>query len=124
IDIAIDPHGNMYGVDIVTDTLVAIDKTTGEASTIGSIGFDSNYSERLDCADTTGTLYFSGWDNNLAEAILYTIDTDTGLATPISPIGPNAGAVQYSALAIARLAGICSYPTDVPWLQYSDTRGS
>jgi hypothetical protein len=125
IDIAIDPKsGNMYGVDIVTDTLVAIDKTTGEASTIGSIGFDANYSEGLDFDDTTGTLYFSGWDNNLSEAILYTIDTQTGLATAISPIGPNAGAVQYSALAIARLAGICSYPQDVPWLQYSDTRGS
>jgi len=124
IDIAIDPNGNMYGVDIVTDTLVAIDKTTGEASTIGSLGFDANFSEGLDFDDTTGTLYFSGWDNNLNEAILYTIDTETGLATPISPIGPNAGAGQYSALAIARLAGICSYPTDVPWLQYSDTRGS
>ncbi|HEX5123458.1 MAG TPA: hypothetical protein VFV97_09430 [Rhodanobacteraceae bacterium] len=124
IDIAIDPNGNMYGIDIVTDTLVAIDKTTGEASTIGSIGFDANYSEGLDFDDTTGTLYFSGWDNGLGEAILYTIDTDTGLATPISPIGPNAGAVQYSALAIARDVGICSYPTDVPWLSYSATRGS
>jgi hypothetical protein len=124
IDIAIDPNGLMYGVDIVTDTLVAIDKTTGEASTIGSLGFDANFSEGLDFDDTTGTLYFSGWDNNLGEAILYTIDLDTGHATPVSPIGPNAGAVQYSALAIARLAGICSYPADVPWLQYSDTRGS
>lgn len=124
IDIAIDPNGLMYGVDIVTDTLVAIDKTTGEASTIGSLGFDANFSEGLDFDDTTGTLYFSGWDNNLSEDIMYTIDTDTGLATPISPIGPNADAVQYSALAIARLAGICSYPVDVPWLQYSDTRGS
>ena len=101
-----------------------IDKTTGEASTIGSLGFDANFSEGLDFDDTTGTLYFSGWDNNLSEDIMYTIDTDTGLATPISPIGPNADAVQYSALAIARLAGICSYPVDVPWLQYSDTRGS
>ena len=125
IDIAIDPKsGNMYGVDIVTDTLVAIDKTTGEASTIGSLGFDANYSEGLDFDDTTGTLYFSGWDNSLSEDIMYTIDTETGVATPISPIGPNADAVQYSALAIARLAGICSYPGDVPWLSYSSTRGS
>jgi hypothetical protein len=124
IDIAIDSNGLMYGVDIVTDTLVAIDKTTGEASTIGSLGFDANYAEGLDFDDTTGTLYFSGWDNNLSEDVMYTIDTDTGVATPISPIGPNAGGVQYSALAIARLAGICSYPLDVPWLQYSDTRGS
>jgi hypothetical protein len=124
IDIAIDKGGNMYGIDIVTDTLVAIDKTTGEASTIGSIGFDANYSEGLDFDDTTGTLYFSGWDNSLSQDIMYTIDTETGLATAISPIGPNADSVQYGALAIARLAGICAYPTDVPWLQYGDTRGS
>ena len=81
IDIAIDPNGLMYGIDIVTDTLVAIDKTTGEASTIGSIGFDANYSEGLDFDDTTGTLYFAGFDNNLNEAIMYMIDTETGLAT-------------------------------------------
>ncbi len=124
IDIAIDPNGLMYGIDIVTDTLVAIDKTTGEASTIGSIGFDANYSEGLDFDDTTGTLYFAGFDNNLNEAIMYTIDTETGLATPISPIGPTPDGLQYTALAIARLQGICSYPVDVPWLSYSSTRGS
>jgi hypothetical protein len=124
IDIAIDPNGLMYGIEIVTDTLVAIDKTTGAASTIGSIGFDANYSEGLDFDDTTGTLYFAGFDNSLGEAIMYTVDTDTGLATPISPIGPTPDAVQYTSLAIARLQGICSYPADVPWLSYSDTRGS
>lgn len=124
IDIAIDPNGLMYGVEIVTDTLVAIDKTTGEASTIGSIGFDANFAEGLDFDDTTGTLYFAAFDNNLQEAVMYTLDTETGMGTPISPIGPNPTATQYSALAIARLAGICAYPEDVPWLQYSDARGS
>jgi hypothetical protein len=124
IDIAIDPNGLMYGIDIVTDTLVAIDKTTGEASTIGSIGFDANSPEGLDFDDTTGTLYFAGFDASLGEAIMYTINTDTGLATPISPIGPAPENVQYTALAIARLQGICAYPEDVPWLSYSSTRGS
>ena len=124
IDVAIDANGLMYGVDLVTDTLVAIDKTTGEASTIGSLGFDANYAEGLDFDDTTNTLYFAAFDNGIGTAEMYTIDTETGLGTPISPIGPDPANTQYSALGIARLAGICSYPEDVPWLSYSDTRGS
>jgi len=124
IDIAVDTNGLMYGVDIITDTLVAIDKTTGEASTIGSIGFDANYSEGLDFDDTTHTLYFSAYDYSLDIAEMYTLDLDTGLGTPIAPIGPSPEAVQFSALGIARLAGICAYPSEVPWLSFSSTRGS
>ena len=114
----------MYGVDIVTDTLVAIDKTTGEASTIGSIGFDANFAEGLDFDDTTNTLYFAAFDNETGLSTMYTLNTETGEGTPVSPIGPDPGGAQYAALAIARLAGICAYPEDVPWLQFDDTRGS
>jgi hypothetical protein len=124
IDIAVDANGLMYGVDIVTDTLVAIDKTTGEASTIGSIGFDANFSEGLDFDDTTGTLYFAAYNNNDGMAEMYTLDTTTGQGTPIAPIGPEPATSQYGAFGIARLAGICAYPNDVPWLSFSDSRGS
>ena len=124
IDIAIDASGLMYGVDIVTDTLVAIDKTTGEASTIGSIGFDANFAEGLDFDDTTNTLYFSAFNGETGLSTMYTLNTETGEGTPISPIGPDPGGTQYAALAIARQAGICAYPEDVPWLSFDDTRGS
>jgi hypothetical protein len=124
IDIAVDTEGHMYGVEIVTDTLVAIDKETGEASTIGSIGFDANFSEGLDFDDATGTLYFSGYDNSIGLSSMYTIDTETGLATPIDTIGPDPSSTQYAALGIARLAGICAYPDNVPWLSFDTTRGS
>ncbi|HEY6985550.1 MAG TPA: hypothetical protein VH375_05675 [Rhodanobacteraceae bacterium] len=124
VDIAVDADGLMYGVDIVTDTLVAIDKTTGEASTIGSIGFDANFSEGLDFDDTTNTLYFAAFNNSTGTAEMYTLDTATGQGTLISPISANPTGTQYSALGIARLTGICAYPGNVPWLSYSDTRGS
>ena len=55
---------------------------------------------------------------------MYTLNTETGEGTPISPIGPDPGGTQYAALAIARQAGICAYPEDVPWLSFDDTRGS
>ena len=114
----------MYGVDIVTDTLVAIDKTTGEASTIGSIGFDANYIEGLDFDDTTNTLYFAAFDMGLGQAEMYVLNTETGEGTPVGQIGADPSETQYAAFAIARTAGICSYPENVPWLSYSASRGS
>ncbi|HEV7489846.1 MAG TPA: hypothetical protein VGO25_03510 [Rhodanobacteraceae bacterium] len=124
VDIAVRADGLMFGVEIVTDTLVAIDKTTGEAQTLGSIGFDANFAEGLDFDDTTNTLYFAAIDNGTGAAEMYTLDTDTGAGTLISPISPDPTGTQYSALGIARLTGICAYPESVPWLSYSSARGS
>jgi hypothetical protein len=124
IDLAVDSTGLMYGVEIITDTLVAIDKTTGEASTIGSIGFDANFAADLDFDDYTGTLYFVSYDNGTGLEGLYTLNTTTGLATLVSPVGADPSATQLDAMAIARLGGVCAYPGDVPWLDYDSTRGS
>ena len=43
IDIAVNAAGEMYGVDIVTDELVSIDKSTGAVTAIGSLGFDADF---------------------------------------------------------------------------------
>lgn len=124
IDIAVDSNGLLYGVDIITDTLVAIDKNSGEGSTIGSIGFDANFNADLDFDDYTGTLYFAAYDNNNGVEGMYTLDTETGEATAISPIGADPTTVSLDAMGIARLGGVCAYPNDVPWLSYSAGRGS
>ncbi|MEP7043715.1 MAG: hypothetical protein ABI843_11675 [Dokdonella sp.] len=124
IDIAVDSTGQMYGVDIVTDTLVAIDKTSGEAQTIGSIGFDANYSEDLDFDDYTGTLYFAAFNAGDGLSEMYTLNTESGLGTLISPISSDPAAISLDAFAIARLGGVCAYPGDVPWLSYDVSRGS
>src|SRR5690606_36797436 len=47
IAMAVSPDGLMYGIDIVNDSLFAIDKTTGAASLIGSIGFNANYAQDM-----------------------------------------------------------------------------
>jgi hypothetical protein len=124
IDLAVDSAGLMYGVEIITDTLVAIDKATGEATTIGSIGFDANFAADLDFDDYTGTLYFVSYDNGTGLEGLYTLNTATGAATLVSPIGADPSATQIDAMAIARLGGVCAYPGDVPWLDFDTTRGS
>jgi len=118
INIAVDSAGRMFGIDIITDTLVAIDKTTGEATTIGSIGFDANYSEDLDFDDYIGILYFSGFDAGTGLSGMYTVNTETGLATLIGPIGRDPAAISLDAFAIARLGGVSAYPGSVPWLSY------
>jgi hypothetical protein len=123
IDIAIDPSGNMYGVDIIADTLVAIDKTSGAAQAIGSIGFNANYAEGMDFDAATGVLYFAGFDADTGISSMYTIDTSTGAASSLGTIGGGSGE-EMDALAIAVASGPCATPADVPWLSENPTSGT
>lgn len=122
--LAVDSGGRMYGIDLVADDFVAIDKATGEGQVIGSLGFDANYAQAMDFDDYTGTLYYAAFNNSVGEAEMYTIDPDSGALTLLSPIGADPFNTQLDAFAIARLGGVCAYPDDVPWLSYDTTRGS
>ncbi|MDI6833458.1 MAG: hypothetical protein QMD02_06415, partial [Bacteroidales bacterium] len=42
IGIAANSHGNIYGINIANDTLYSIDKTTGEGTKIGALGYNLN----------------------------------------------------------------------------------
>lgn len=128
IDIAFDAQGNLYGVDILLDALVAIDKTSGTAQPIGSLGFDANYASGLAFDYATGQLYFSSVDISggfLAPGI-WTIDTITGQATLASPINGIDGATAvWDAFAIAHPAdNVCVDPANVPWLVLSPQQGT
>jgi len=122
--LAVDSSGLMYGIDLVADDFVAIDKTTGAAQVIGSLGFDANYAQAMAFDDYTGTLYYAAFNNSVGEAEMYTIDPPSGALTLVSPIGADPLNTQLDAFAIARLGGVCAYPDDVPWLSYDVTRGS
>jgi len=128
IDIAFDAQGNLYGVDIVNDALVAIDKSTGAAQPIGSIGFDANCAAGLAFDFATDTLYFTSLTSCVVGSeALYSIDTTTGLATMISPIGgiDGQGGAVWDALAIAHPAdNVCTDPANVPWLSLTPANGS
>jgi hypothetical protein len=60
----------------------------------------------------------------LGQAEMYVLNTETGEGTPVGGIGADPTSTEYTAFAIARTAGICSYPENVPWLSYSASRGS
>jgi len=127
IDIAFNSLGEMYGIDIATDALVAIDKTTGQGSVIGSIGFNANYASGMAFDLTTDVLYFAtieyfGGFNVVQE--MWTVDTVTGAATLISPVSTTPGQIQIDALAIAHQATVCASSTDVPWLSFDTTSGT
>jgi hypothetical protein len=57
IDIAINSAGQMYGMDIGTDSLYSINTATGAATLIGLIGFNANFAQGMDFDKTTGVLY-------------------------------------------------------------------
>jgi len=128
IDIAFDAQGNLYGVDIVLDALVAIDKTTGAAQPIGSIGFDANCAAGLAFDYASGTLYFTSLTSCISGSdAIYSIDTTTGLATQLSVINgiDGIGVPVWDALAIARPSNnACVDPANVPWLSMNPASGT
>jgi len=127
-DIAISEDGSIYGLDLESDALMAIDKSSGAGATIGSIGYDANNAQSMDFDDASGTLYLAGCVNDpqvghCTRANMYTVDTASGLATPIAPIGTQASGTEIGALAIATIGG-CSPPSALSWLSFAPASGS
>jgi len=127
IEIAVDAAGTLYGVDIAADVLVSLDKASGAANPIGSLGFDAEFAEGLDFDPSTNVLYFAAVDNQSVfsqPGEMYTIDTATGHATLVGGISANPAAAQISAFAIALPANPCVTPADVPWISVGTAEGT
>jgi hypothetical protein len=127
IDIAFNSLGQLYGVDIATDALVAIDKATGAGSVVGSIGFNANYASGLAFDLETDALYFLtvedfGGFNVFQE--MWAIDTTTGAATLLSPVSTTPGEIQLDAFAIAHAPTACASVGEIPWLALDVTAGT
>ncbi len=114
IDIAINPAGEMYAVDIVSDVLLQIDPATGAGTVVGLLGVNANYAQGMDFEDTTGILY---WAAYVASGELRIIDTTTGASTLVG--GFPSGA-EVDALAFATGGG----GPDVPWLSEEPISGT
>ena len=119
IDIAIDATGAMYGVDIVSDSLVQIDPATGAGTIIGSIGFDANYAQGMDFEEVSGVLYLAAYNNGTAQGELRIADTTTGNS---ALVGAFQGGAEVDAMAFATSTG--GPGGDIPWLDESPTFGS
>lgn len=133
--IAVDGDGQMYAVDLSTDVLLRIDKSTGEHEVVGPLGEDFPwYDGLLDPRDrypgsgaglafdpSTRTLWFwSSADFNMFttdDPGIYTIDTHTGAATRVSSY--SSAIRQLLAFAIAVPHGDCARPGEVSWLSFA-----
>jgi len=113
IDIAVNSAGEMYGIDLIADTLVKIDPATGAGTVVGSLGADANYAQGMDFDDVTGVLY---WAAYTAQGELRIIDTTTGSS---SLVGAFPGGDEVDSLAIKSFAGAGG----LPWLELTPTEG-
>ncbi len=121
ISIAISPEGLMYGIDITNDVLLAIDKTTGDASAIGPLGFSPSFAQDMDFDQSDGTLYWGGYFGGGDSQVL-TIDTETGAATSLGDVDGGTELLAFS-IAIPGAAD-CMAAEAVGWLNVSPESGS
>ncbi|HHY30319.1 MAG TPA: LPXTG cell wall anchor domain-containing protein [Syntrophaceticus sp.] len=80
IGIAADNAGNLYGIDIIYDQLLAIDHTSGTGTAIGNIGLDLNYAQDI-CFDRDNNILYGTLYSYSEQGGLYSIDTSSGTAT-------------------------------------------
>lgn len=113
IDIAINAEGDMYGVDIVSDSLVKIDPATGAGTVIGPLGVDANYAQGMDFDEDSGTLYWAAYTSS---GELRTIDLATGNSFLV---GAFPGGAEVDAFAIATGGA-----STLPWLILTPTEGT
>jgi uncharacterized repeat protein (TIGR01451 family) len=116
IDIAINAAGDIYGVEIVNDVLVKIDRTTAAGTLIGSLGFNANYAQGLDFDAASGTLYWAAYGDS---GQLRVIDVTTGAS---ALIGAFEGGAEIDAFAIATTSGPAG--DAVPWLTQMPISGT
>jgi hypothetical protein len=122
IGIAVNSAGEMYGFDIVNDSLLSINKTTGSATVIGLLGYDANFSQGCDFDETTDTLYIAAYNNATGTGELRVADLSTGNTTVVGLFGAT-GAQEWNTMAVAA-GGACSNPSDLPWLSVAPTSGT
>lgn len=99
IDIGIDNDGQIYGHDIVTDSMYLIDKNTGAATLLGSTGQSCNYAQGMEYDHDNGILYAAAYTSTGQE---FTVDVATGFFTLV---GAFASGAEVDGLAIPTTGG-------------------
>ena len=119
VALAVDDDGVAYGLDVINDNLVAIDKSSGEGTEIGSLGYDANFGHGMAFDPVSEQLYVSAFNNFRFQSELRIADRSTGATTLVGLLGgiEPGGLVQLGWFAIPGLGG-------VPWMQAHPRRGA
>ncbi|MCP4710540.1 MAG: hypothetical protein GY869_18100, partial [Planctomycetes bacterium] len=96
IAIAINANGKLFGVDIINDSLISINKKTGAGTIIGSLGFNANFGQGADFDYESGILYLAAF-NQSSGAQLRIADLTTGNTTNVGALAIN----QMGSMAVA-----------------------
>ncbi len=97
IGIAIDGSGQMYGYSINDDNAYRINKNTGEATLIGSIGFDANYLQDIAWDPISDNIYLAATNvsSGNAKFELRILDRTTGNTTLVGPLKGENDALAF-----------------------------
>jgi hypothetical protein len=122
IALAIDGNGDMYSYDIITDSSFSVNKTTGAAASLGSIGFDANFGQGMAWDPQSDQIYMSAFNNTVFAAELRTLDRSNGTTTLVGAIGSTTpgGTVQFGWMGIPGTGG--SGPCS--WVSVNPTSGT
>ncbi|RLD33271.1 MAG: hypothetical protein DRJ02_11560, partial [Bacteroidetes bacterium] len=84
IGIACDGNGDLWGYDIGYDWFYSIDKNTGLATDVGSIGFDANYAQCAFYDPDTDNILLGAFNNGNFYGEIRVADRATGNTTVLS----------------------------------------
>lgn len=116
-DIATNANGEMFGIDSQSDTLIAIDKTTGAGTVVGPLGIPITPYAGLDFDEATNVLYLAAWNSASMQTELRTVDTTTGASTFAAQFHRADGGFTYMvSLALESGGRGCTDPADVSWI--------
>ncbi|MCF8227590.1 MAG: carboxypeptidase regulatory-like domain-containing protein, partial [Bacteroidales bacterium] len=89
IGLACDGDGNLWAYDISNDEFYAIDKATGAATTIGSIGFDANYAQSMFYDADADQITMAAYNLSNSSCEIRAVDVTTGNTTLLSSASGN-----------------------------------
>lgn len=91
--------GVLYAVDLASDVLYSINKTTGAATSIGAIGVNISFAQGADFDNATGTAYLCAYEGGGVNT-LRTVDLITGVSASVGSF--NMAEVDICAIGTAR----------------------
>jgi len=98
-DLAVDSNGQMYALDVYTDSLYTVDKATGTTTLIGPTGQNMNFEQDM-CWDANAqTLYATAfiWGQN---SVFCSVNVATGSVTVLGTFGfPQLDALCFPIVA-------------------------
>lgn len=100
---AMDPAGNLWGYEIVNDTFLSIDTTTGAGTVVGPLSFNANFGQGMDFDESDGACYLFAFNDTTFQSELRTCDPSTGASTLVGVLGATtpSGFTQMPGAGIA-----------------------